>query len=1078
MIGSIIKKLFGSKQERDVRKLEPIIDQVNDNYEILHTLTDEQLINKTHEFRRRIKEGQTLDEILPEAFAVVKQACKRLVGQKWMAAGSEVEWDMIPFDVQIAGGITLHQGRISEMATGEGKTLVAIMPLYLNALEGKGAHLITVNDYLAKRDSEWMGKVLEFLGLSVGCILTDMDPAIRREMYSRDVTYGTNNEFGFDYLRDNMAINPENLVQREHNYAIVDEVDSVLIDEARTPLIISGAVDRSTHRYDKIKPMISSLVNSQTLLVNRLLSEAEKVLENDPNNYEAGIKIVQAKKGAPKNKRYMKLNQNPSLQKLQNIVESDYIRDKRIHELEEVLFYIIDEKGHTISLTEKGRVTLAPNEPEMFTLPDIVDEISKVETVEGIDPIEKEKEKNRIRENHSIRAEELHNISQLLRAYSLFEKDVEYVIQDNKVIIVDEFTGRLMPGRRYSDGLHQALEAKEGVVIEKETQTLATITIQNYFRMYKKLAGMTGTAYTEAQEFHHTYKMDVVQVPTNRPCKRLDYNDVIYRTKREKLNSIIDEIARLHEQKLPVLVGTVSVEVSELLSRMLQRRKISHSVLNAKHHQKEAEIVRNAGLSGAVTIATNMAGRGTDIKLGYGVVKCLKCCINCEDDCNKSPECNGKIELLLKRLPSGENDKPFNVIGKEIVSQIENQGEEIFVNPGLIGKIAVDKKFEGPDAFVLKKKREQYKKCSSDCPCGLQIIGTERHEARRIDLQLRGRSGRQGDPGGSRFFLSLEDDLMRLFGSDRIISVMEKMGMEDGDTIQHPLVTRGISNAQKKIEEINFGRRKHTLEYDDVMNKQRVAIYGLRREFLVGENPKDIFLELCRNALDIGFRPFGDLDTKSPEDWDLKGYTAWINKCIPFVDLSKTDWTHFPNYDDLQDEIFKSIEYAYELKKQVLGDELMRDLVRYVVLKTIDTDWQDHLLGIDDLQEGIHLRAYGQQDPLIEYKKAATYMFEDMLDNVHKEIFEHFFLIQINVPQQKQSNIKKTEYRKDDASKSMTPEEAAALSKAREHSVSGQEEEGEAEKVQPYRREVPKVGANNPCPCGSGKKYKKCCGRK
>ena len=1076
MITKLLAKIFGSKQERDIKKLEPIVDEINNFYEKFDSLSDEELRGKTLEFKDRIRNGETLDNILPEAFAVVKIACKRLVGQKWIAAGNEIVWDMVPFDVQLAGAVALHQGKIGEMATGEGKTLVAIMPLYLNALEGKGAHLVTVNDYLAKRDSEWMGKVYEFLGLTVGCILTDMEPEIRRQMYACDITYGTNNEFGFDYLRDNMAISPEHVVQRGHHYAIVDEVDSVLIDEARTPLIISGAVDRSTHRYDKIKPMVSALVNKQGLLVNRLLSDAEKILESAPESYEVGIKILQAHKGAPKNKHYLKLNQNPTIQRLQNKVEADFMMDKKIHELEAELFYVIDEKGHTIDLTEKGRVTIAPDEPEMFVLPDIVDEISKIEAREDLSQIEKETEKANIREIDSTRAEELHNISQLLRAYSLFEKDVEYVVQDNKVIIVDEFTGRLMPGRRYSDGLHQALEAKEGVVIEKETQTLATITLQNYFRMYDKLAGMTGTALTEAQEFHHTYEMDVVQIPTNKTVKRFDYNDVIYRTRREKYNSVIDEIERLYNINLPVLVGTVSVEVSELLSRMLQRKKISHSVLNAKYHQKEAEIIREAGKSATITIATNMAGRGTDIKLGPGVVKCMKCCIRCDDPCDKSPECNGKLLESFKRLTSEDLKKSFNEIGKQIFKEIENEDVEIFANLDYIGRVAIDRRFEGKDAIILKKTREQFIECKKECPCGLQIIGTERHEARRIDLQLRGRSGRQGDPGGSRFFLSLEDDLMRLFGSDRLIGIMEKLGMKEGEVIQHPMITRGIANAQKKIEEINFERRKRTLDYDDVMNKQRETIYGLRLEILMGEDLKDSLLEICRNAVEIEFLKFGDPDSHSQEGWDIAGYLAWINRCIPYVDFTSIEWENGQPFDQLIDAIMKKIEYAYELKKKVLGPELIKDLTRFIALRTIDSDWQDHLLAVDELQEGIHLRAYGQLDPLVEYKREATLMFEEMLNNIYKEIIEHFFVTQVTVQRPQVSLVDRAQYKKESVIGAPTPEEIAALQRARAHSVV--EEEEEEAVIQTVRRESPKVGRNDPCPCGSGKKYKKCCGKR
>ncbi len=782
MLMQALQKVFGSANERTLKRLAPIVEQINDLEPKIRELGDEALRSKTLEFRQglrarvlevlrsaedlgrlelgrvvrdlslhklikeeqlpgaqdataeagedleeRVEElkaeiktaiGETLEELLPEAFAVVREAARRVLGER-------------PFDVQLVGGIVLHQGKIAEMATGEGKTLVATLPVYLNALAGRGVHVVTVNDYLAKRDRDWMGQIYELLGLSVGVIYHDMPQEERRLAYEADITYGTNSEFGFDYLRDNMALRAEDQVQRGFHFAIVDEVDSILIDEARTPLIISGPVEVETNRYAELQPMVQRLVQSQTFLVNRLLAEAEKLLE-EGQDYEAGIKMLQAKRGAPKNKRLLKLLQDSNNKKLVDRVELDHIRDKTLWRLDEELYFSLDEKSNVVDLTEKGRIALSPKDPNFFVLPDL----AELDSNPDVTPQQREQAEREFQEKSEI----MQNLFQLLRAYSLFEKDVNYVVSDGRVIIVDEFTGRLMPGRRYSDGLHQALEAKEGVKIEGETQTLATITIQNYFRMYEKLAGMTGTAETEAAEFHKIYKLDVVVIPTHRPCIRRDYPDVIFRTKREKYRAIIQEIEECHRRGQPVLVGTVSVEVSELLSRMLPKA-IRHSVLNAKRHKEEAEIVARAGHYGAVTIATNMAGRGTDIKLGPGVVE--------------------------------------------------------------LG--------------------------------GLHIIGTERHEARRIDRQLRGRSGRQGDPGSSRFYLSLEDDLLRIFGSERIAVIMDKIGMQEGEPIEHGLVTRAIENAQRRVEQHNFDIRKHLLEYDDVMNKQREVIYAQRQRILLGD---------------------------------------------------------------------------------------------------------------------------------------------------------------------------------------------------------------------------------------------------
>lgn len=1028
MLGNILTKVFGSKQARDMKKIQPLVDEINGYVEEYQTLTDEELQAKTKEFKRRyseseMSEGETLNDLLPEAFAAVKETCRRLKGKTWMAGGSPVTWDMVPFDVQLAGGIALHRGEIAEMATGEGKTLVATMPLYLNALAGKGAHLVTVNDYLAKRDAEWMGEIYKFLGLTVGCIITDMEPEVRRQQYACDITYGTNNEFGFDYLRDNMSISKDHLVQRGHYYAIIDEVDSVLIDEARTPLIISGPVEHSYQRFDKMKPYVESLVRNQTLLVNRLLSEAERLLELEPDNYEAGIKIFQAIKGAPKNSRLRKLLSDARNKKIVDRVELDFIRDKKMPQLEAELFYVIDEKGHNIDLTDKGRHCISPQNPDMFVLKDIVEGIQSIDARTDISEQEKEQLKQTFRAENDVKAEELHNISQLLRAYSLFDKDVDYVIQDNKVIIVDEFTGRLMPGRRYSDGLHQALEAKEGAKIERETQTFATITLQNYFRMYEKLAGMTGTAETESAEFAHTYKMDVVVVPTNKPIRRIDYNDVIYKTKREKYNAIIDEIEKLHNLKLPVLVGTVSVEVSELLSRMLRRKNISHSVLNAKYHDKEAEIIREAGKAGAVTIATNMAGRGTDIKLGAGVVKCKKCCIYCKDDCGASEECS-----------------------------------------------------------QTGKKRAEYKKCYYEMQCGLQIVGTERHEARRIDRQLRGRSGRQGDPGASRFFISLEDDLMRLFGSDRISSVMARfgIGLKDGEEIQHPMITKSIGNAQKKIEMINFERRKHTLEYDNVMNKQREVIYSLRREILLGENIKDTILDISGLAIEEVFDEYCQADVKSDE-WDIEGYLSWLKRNVLFIELN--DITNKLEADDILNRVNDAVEKAYDKKETLFGKELINNIAQYVSLHTIDDAWREHLLVIDELQEGIGLRAYGQRDPLQEYQADAYDLFEELMEHIHKELFEKFFRVQIVTEKPRRGPA----YDRLSFNMPILGESqfSAPMSARRSPETMGQgDDEGDGENggrrpspIQPFKRTVPKVGRNDACPCGSGKKYKKCCGR-
>ncbi|MBI3735736.1 preprotein translocase subunit SecA [Candidatus Sumerlaeota bacterium] len=1018
MLSALTSIFFGDKAARTYKRHKATIQRINEWFEEFEPLSDEQLRAKTQEFRGRLAEGETLDDILPEAFAVGKQACKRLKGQSWEAAGNTVTWDMVPFDVQLAGGIELHNGNIAEMATGEGKTLVAVLPLYLNAIEGKGSHLITVNDYLAKRDSQWMGKVFEFLGLTVGCILTDMEPDERRVSYSCDITYGTNNEFGFDYLRDNMAHTVGHLVQRGHHYAIVDEVDSVLIDEARTPLIISGAVDRNIDQFDQLKPIVAELVRKQSLLVNKIVAEAEELLRkaeqeekgSDELTYQAGIKLLQARKGHPKHPRLTKVMGEAKMQRLVERVENDFMRDKRMPELEEELYFVVDEKGHTIDTTLKGREALSPSDPDLYLVPDVVEMLSEIETRGELNREEKDKLRETAMAEQERKTEIIHSLNQLLRAYTLYEKDVEYVIQDNKVIIVDEFTGRLMPGRRWSDGLHQAVEAKEGVKVEKETQTLATITLQNYFRMYKKLAGMTGTAETEASEFAHTYKMDVAVIPTNKPIRRYDDNDLIYKTQREKYNAIIEHVTKVHESGMPMLIGTVSVEVSEKLSRLLKRAGISHNVLNAKQHAREAEIVREAGKIGAVTIATNMAGRGTDIKLGPGVIRC------------------------------------------------KSEG------------------FGGECCPICPFKDEAGRAVNDDLtPCGLHIVGTERHEARRIDRQLRGRSGRQGDPGYSVFFVSLEDDLMRLFASERMANLMAK-GFEEGEAMSHGIATRAITSAQKKIEDINFERRKKTLDYDNVMNKQREAIYGFRRSILTGEGSMiETVMDVANEAITSEWEVF----TEGVQDLshaDLTGYLEWIRRNVPLMDL---EGVHLPvvvdEADSFLDEIERRVRAAYERKVKLLGESLAGALSRYVLLEFIDNHWRDNLLAIDVLREGIYLRSYGQLDPLTEYQKEATLLFQEMMYNIHKECFEHVFRATIiQAPQEHTSHV------------SFVKAEAAPATQVPPPPVEGspRADDGEGNgaepppppKVQTYRRDTAKVGRNDPCPCGSGKKYKNCHG--
>ncbi|MBO7616562.1 MAG: preprotein translocase subunit SecA [Bacteroidales bacterium] len=1091
-----LKNLFGDKASRDNKALQPILQKTLKAYEQIEKLDIDSLRHKTVEFKEYIKsktavevaeiaelkakaeanfdmdpdekeklytqidklEKQELDhieealnDILPEAFSVVKAAAKyfcehetvevtatdldrelaakyehvTIEGDKayfknsWMAGGNMVTWDMVHYDCQIIGGIVLHQGKIAEMATGEGKTLVATLPVYLNALAGKGVHVVTVNDYLAKRDSEWMGAMYEFLGLTVDCIdKHEPNSAARRRAYNCDITYGTNNEFGFDYLRDNMTGNPDELVQRKHHYAIVDEVDSVLIDDARTPLIISGPTPRGDQQeFDQLKPDVVKLYEAQKRYVTSILAEAKKIL-TDPNATEDEKKhgadqLFRAFRGLPKNNALIKFLSEEGMKALMQKTEGFYMqnRNENMHIIDDELYFVIDEKLNTVVLTDKGSEQLAQayNDPAFFIIPDVGSEIAELEH-SNLTNDEKVLRKAELMRNFAEKSERLHTVQQLLKAYTLFEKDVDYVIIDNKVKIVDEQTGRIMEGRRWSDGLHQAVEAKENVKVEAATQTYATITLQNYFRMYHKLAGMTGTAETEAGEFWDIYKLDVVVIPTNRPIARIDQEDMLYKTKREKYNAIIEEIQRLVKEGRPVLVGTTSVEVSELLSRMLTRKGIPHNVLNAKLHFKEAQIVKEAGQAGTVTIATNMAGRGTDIKLGPGV------------------------------------------------------------------------KEAG----------------------GLAIIGTERHESRRVDRQLRGRSGRQGDPGSSQFYISTEDDLMRLFGSERMAGMMDRMKLEEGDNIQAPMLTKMVEKAQKKVEENHFGVRKHLLEYDDVMNAQREVIYKKRRHALFGERLSiDInnmmfdygekLIEEFQDAKDFeGFKiellstmgiepPFGEEEfdrSKVKELADKLFNTALEHyrekariigeKTLPVIKNVYENQTHFENIAIPITDGKRGMNVIVNLKKAVENGarEVNLCIEKSITLGLIDNAWKEHLRELDDLKEAVQNASYEQKDPLVIYKLESFNLFKAMLEKINEDVIS--FLMRADIPTQDPNTVR--ESRPQGIDKSKIREQRQDLL-AQSHSDTQQKQV-----TQPIRVEK-KVGRNDPCPCGSGKKYKNCHGR-
>jgi preprotein translocase subunit SecA len=1089
-INKILSKFLGSKAQRDLSEIQPIVEKVKLAYEGILPLSNDELRARTLILKARIQEyirqeeqeitdlkakaesnnlpvddiehiytqidklekevnkkiEEILNEILPEAFSIVKETARRfkenekievtasdfdrtlasskanvsIQGDKaiflnhWLAGGNEISWDMVHYDVQLFGGTVLHQGKIAEMATGEGKTLVATLPVFLNALTGRGVHVVTVNDYLAKRDSEWMGPIFEFHGLSVDCIDKHQpNSESRRSAYMADITYGTNNEFGFDYLRDNMAGSLVDLVQRKHHYAIVDEVDSVLIDDARTPLIISGPTPKGDNQlFDELKPRVEILVNEQRKLVNQIFTDAKNLItKGDTEN--GGLLLFRAYKGLPKNKALIKFLSEQGMKQLLHKTENFYMQEnnKNMHIATEELFFVIDEKQNTIDLTEKGidLLTAKSEDPHFFILPDIGSEIAEMER-SSLSKNEKIEKKDELLRDYAIKSERIHTINQLLRAYTLFENDVEYVVIDNKVKIVDEQTGRIMEGRRYSDGLHQAIEAKERVKVEAATQTYATVTLQNYFRMYHKLAGMTGTAETEAGEFWDIYKLDVVVIPTNRPISRKDAEDLVYKTKREKYNAVIDEIVSLVEAGRPVLVGTTSVEISELLSRMLKLRGIKHNVLNAKLHQKEADIVAEAGREGTVTIATNMAGRGTDIKL---------------------------------------------------TPKVKEAG-------------------------------------------GLAIVGTERHESRRVDRQLRGRSGRQGDPGSSHFFVSLEDDLMRLFGSDRIASLMDRMGLKEGEVIQHSMITKSIERAQRKVEENNFGIRKRLLEYDDVMNSQREVIYTKRRHALYGER---ISLDIANMIYDV----IEKIVEEYHSDNDYQGCNLELIKQLSLeLPMEENEFTK-ESSQKIIDNVFTLAQEAYKRKtdqmceqawpviKEVYenqaaqyenivvpitdgkkiyhivfnlqkgyethGRELIRSFEKAAILMTIDDSWKEHLRELDDLKQSVQNATYEQKDPLLIYKFESFELFKTMVEEINNSIIS--LLMKTRIPLQEQAPVQKAQ-----APKRM---DLSKLSARHDELGTPGHDTREQQKTQPIKVEK-RVGRNDPCPCGSGKKYKSCHG--
>ncbi len=1095
MFKRVINAVLGSRHHRERKKIQPIVDAINEQYARLRDVSEEELRGQTAKFRviiadrtgamiARVAElraekraavdsaerdridadlggadgrggaegelrrevAEVLDEILPEAFATVREAARRLCGTTAMVTGREMPWDMVHYDVQLMGGIQLHFGKIAEMATGEGKTLVATLPLYLNALPGKGAHLVTVNSYLARRDSQWMGHVYDYLGLTFGC-LDDTEPGTpeRRAAYMADITYGTNNEFGFDYLRDNMVVSLDQRVQREHAYVIVDEVDSVLVDEARTPLIISGPVgNENDGMYFEHNAAVGRLVRRQTELVSTLVGDAERALEQSDTR-QAALLMYKAQLGGPKSRRLLKLLQEQGNKQLVQKMELEHIADRRLpaakqsyRDMEEDLLFVLDEKGHSVHLTDQGVEFMSPQEPDAFVLPDLSQDIHRIDHDHDMSAEERIAARRQVEMDYAAKAERLNIVHQLLRAHGLYERDVNYVVQDGEVLIVDENTGRTMPGRRWSEGLHQAVEAKEGVRVKGETQTMATITIQNYFRMYDKLSGMTGTAETEETEFFQIYGLEVAVIPTNQPVIRDDRQDLVFKTRREKYNAIVEETRRLHDLGFPVLVGTTSVDASETLAKMFSRAGIQHNVLNAKYHQREAEIVAGAGQPGAVTIATNMAGRGTDIKLGADVTDAKASKV-------KDPD------------------------GKEI------------------------------DIMEIG---------------GLHIVGSERHESRRIDRQLRGRSGRQGDPGSSQFFLSLEDDLMRLFGSERIASLMDRMGAQEGEVLTHSLITRSIEGAQKRVELQNFQARKRLLDYDDVMNQQREVIYSLRSFALEGgEELKGEALKMIEKAIthrvDTTIAEFAE--DEAQWDFDLLRQDLLVHYLLRVPEYEQADlrpteetaalrvavaaattafWAKLADLDSVRDE---------------LGEPYGGRLLSLVMLNVLDEKWKDHLYDLDQLRNAIHYRSWGQQDPLVEYKQEAYKMFVDLMNDVYNTFSERFLKVQLVLeppalpapesrPERPAKRYNAMGVLEDIPSEQVTPPEPTGTDSAVDIGpaeplanppvaarkdpliVGAGRTRSFSPNNPPPNIDWSAVGRNDPCPCGSGKKFKKCHG--
>jgi len=983
------QKLFGGSREKELRKLWKYVEQVNALEPEMAALPDEQFPLRSAQLKEKLEQGSLLNDILPEAFALVREAARRTAGMR-------------PFDVQVLGGVILHQGRIAEMKTGEGKTLVATMPAYLNALTGRGVHIVTVNDYLARRDSEWMGPIYKHLGMSVGLVVHDLTPAERRRAYQSDIVYATNNELGFDYLRDNMVIYQDELVQREHYYAIVDEVDSILIDEARTPLIISSRIE-SKEEYSRWKGAVENLIRKQSRMIGDLLTRAQGNLDQGLKD-EAADQLLLARRGSPKNKKLQKLLKVQGMEKLVERTKQLLMTDKKLNHLDEELYFAIDEVTRAVSVSQMGYRELVRGSQEIGRLL-------------GFEQAGSAGFEDEERDEHQSAGEHLHYIHQLLKAYSLYEKDVDYVLQDGKVIIVDEFTGRLMWGRRYSEGLHQAIEAKEGVQVQADTRTVASITFQNYFRMYEKLAGMTGTAATEEEEFRKIYGMDVVSVPTNKPLLRHELGDMVYKTERVKFSAAVDEIKRRFETGQPVLVGTITVEKSEMLSKMLKRQGVPHEVLNAVNHSREAYIIAQAGSRGAVTISTNMAGRGTDIILG------------------------GNPEYLVKeRL-----EKQFGQSEAELSAQDQVRFREQF-----------DKQLKQALTEVAQKREEVV------ALGGLHVLGTERHESRRIDNQLRGRSGRQGDPGSSQFFISLEDDLMRLFGGENIASLMDRFGLDEDVPIDHPLVGKAIERAQKKVESRNFEIRKHLLDYDDVLNKQREVIYTQRRRVLQGEDMREAILDMVSEIVDRTLREnWSDqsyLETAGSRALVQQGESAFLRrgkiKPDQLIDLER---------DVLCRLLLEESAAFYKQRELEMGPEIMRELERVVLLRTVDRHWMYFIDEMHELRQNINLRAYGQRDPLVEYRLESFDMFEGMIRTIQEEVVRAVYQVRVEARPQRQSVAGPSTGIKS----RVTALGTGSGTERGTPSVSG--------KSEPITSS--KIGRNEPCPCGSGKKYKKCCGQ-